>query len=99
MRRTGSTEGRWRSGRPRSQERCGRGASARPLLGVESDDGPMLIQEVGTSYIPDAFAANFLDLRQEAVHEVPGRDDYSGTEQHPLERAAALTVQRLAADL
>src|SRR5437899_2800057 len=99
MRRTGSTEGRWRSGRPRSQERSGRGASARPLLGVESDDGPMLIQEIRTSYIPDALAADLLDLRQKAVPEVPGREAFSGAEQHPLERDAVLFVPRPGADL
>src|SRR5205807_8889763 len=98
-RRTGSTGGRWRSGRPRSRRRSGRGASARSLLGVESDDGPMLIQEIRTSYIPDSLGPDLLDLREKPVSEVPGRDALSRAEQHPLERDAVLLVPRPGADL
>src|SRR5205823_11438811 len=72
---------------------------ARSLLSVESDEGPVLVHEVRSGDVPDALDADFLDLRQEAVSEVPGRDAFSRAKQHPLERDAVLLVPRPRADL
>src|SRR5439155_1713617 len=68
-------------------------------MGGTVDEGPALMHEVRSGDVPDALAADLLDLREQPVSEVPGRDAFSRAEQHPLERDAVLLVPRPRADL
>src|SRR2546430_1924038 len=86
-------------GRRRSRGRSGPAGSRRDLLGVEADDGPVVVDEVRPGDRPDLLRADVLDLREERLPEIPGAEAFARAEEDPLERDAVLLVPGPGADL
>src|SRR2546425_9615386 len=65
---------------------------------MESDDGPVLLDEIPAGGRADLLRPDFLDLREERLREVPRAEAFARAEQHALERDAVLLVPRPGAD-
>src|SRR5438552_4187621 len=66
---------------------------------MESDDGPVRLDEIPAGGRADLLRPDFLDLREERLREVPRAEAFARAEQHALERDAVLLVPRPGADL
>src|SRR5436309_5990679 len=66
---------------------------------MESDDGPVRLDEIPAGGRADLLRPDFLDLREERLREVPRAEAFARAEQHALECDAVLLVPRPGADL